>query len=196
MASIEGFGLSYNDVQTEGFYVTPVWKWMVEDISALEALIPKIYKLKEESPDGNKRSNFGGWQSLNDLHHRAEFKDFTQMLLNVAEIQIHNHPWECTELWANINSPGAGNNVHMHEGVISGTVWLQCDTEKSGGLVFVDPRIRSKMSGQIGSLLFQTNNKGYQPVVGMGVLFPVWLEHYVMENKDDKDRISMSFNLI
>ena len=84
-------GLNYKDVQTEGFYVTPVWKWMVEDISALEALIPKIYKLKEESPDGNKRSNFGGWQSLNDLHHRAEFKDFTQMLLNVAEIQIHNY---------------------------------------------------------------------------------------------------------
>ena len=189
-------GLNYKDVVSEGFYTTPVWKWMIEDISALEALIPVLYKLKEENPDGNQRSNFGGWQSLDDLHQRPEFKDFTQMLLNIAEVQIHNHPWECIGLWAGINPPGAGNNVHMHEGVLSGTVWLQCDTEKSGGLAFCDPRIRSKMSGQRGSLLFQTNNKGYLPVVGMGVLFPVWLEHYVMENKDDKDRVSMSFNLI
>ena len=191
-----GTGLNYKDVQTEGFYVVPVWKWMIEDISALEALIPVLYKLKEKNPDGNQRSNFGGWQSLDDLHQQPEFKDFTQMLLNIAEVQIHNHPWECIGLWAGINPPGAGNNVHMHEGVLSGTVWLQCDTEKSGGLAFLDPRIRSKMSGQRGSLLFQTNNKGYLPVVGMGVLFPVWLEHYVMENKDDKDRISMSFNLV
>ena len=52
------------------------------------------------------------------------------------------------------------------------------------------------MSGQRGSVLFQTNNKGYHPIVGMGVMFPVWLEHFVMENKDDKDRVSMSFNLV
>ena len=189
-------GLNYKDIQTEGFYITPVWKWMIEDISALEALIPVLYKLKEEVPDGNQRSNFGGWQSPDDLHLRPEFKEFTQMLLNIAEVQIHNHPWECIGLWAGINPPGAGNNVHMHDGVLSGTVWLQCDSEKSGGLIFVDPRIRSEMSGQRGSFLFETNNRGYHPVVGIGVMFPSWLEHYVMENKDDKDRISLSFNLV
>ena len=122
-------GLNYKDVQSEGFYTTPVWKWMIEDISALEALIPVLYKLKEENPDGNQRSNFGGWQSPDDLHLRPEFKDFTQMLLNIAEVQIHNHHWDCIGLWAGINPPGGGNNVHMHEGVLSGTVWLQCDTE-------------------------------------------------------------------
>ena len=141
-------GLNYTDVTTEGFYTTPVWKWMVEDIPALEALIPMIYKVKEENPEGNTRSNFGGWQSPDDLHRRPEFKDFAQMLLNIAEVQIQNHPWQCIGLWAGINPPGAGNNVHMHEGVFSGTVWLQCETEKSGGLAFVDPRVRSKLSGQ------------------------------------------------
>ena len=189
-------GLNYKDVQTEGFYVVPVWKWVVEDLSALETLIPIIYKLKEENHDGNQRLNFGGWQSLDDLHQKPEFKDFVQMIMNIAEVQIHNQSWECIGLWANINPPGAGNLVHMHEGVLSGTVWLQCDSEKSGGLVFVDPRIRSEMSGQRGSFLFETNNRGYHPIVGMGVLFPIWLEHYVMENKDDKDRISLSFNLV
>ena len=189
-------GLNYKDVTYEGFYVTPVWKWMIEDISALESLIPILYDIKEQNPEGNNKSNFAGWQSSADLHQRLEFKDFTQMLLNIAKFNIDKRPWECNGLWAGINPPGAGNNVHMHEGVLSGTVWLQCDTEKSGGLAFCDPRIRSQMSGQRGSLLFQTNNKGYLPVVGMGVLFPVWLEHYVMENKDDKDRVSMSFNLV
>ena len=188
--------LNYTDVATEAFYVTPVWKWMISDIKELQELIPILYKLKEEFPEGNVRSNFGGWQSPDDLHQRPEFKEFTQMLLNIAEVQIHNHPWQCVGLWVNINPPGAGNNVHQHEGVLSGTVWLQCDSETSGGLAFVDPRIRSKMSGERGAYLFQTNNKGYHPVVGMGVMFPCWLEHFVMENKDDKDRISLSFNLV
>ena len=51
------------------------------------------------------------------------------------------------------------------------------------------------MSGQRGSLIFGTNNKGYHPIDGMGVLFPVGLS-FVLENKDDKDRISISFNLV
>ena len=60
-------------------------------------------------------------------------------------MNVDSQAWGCAGLWANINPPGAGNNVHLHEGVISGAVWLQCDTEKSGGLAFVDPRIRSKL---------------------------------------------------
>ncbi len=189
-------GLNYHDVATEGFYVTPVWKWMVSDIEKLKELVPVLYKIKEENPEGNSRSNFASWQSPDDLHLRPEFKDLVQMLLNISEVQIQNHPWDCIGMWANINPPGGGNNVHMHEGVLSGTVWLQVDPDLSGGLVFVDPRIRSKMSGQRGSLLFGTNNKGYHPVDGMGVLFPAWFEHFVLENKDDKDRISISFNLV
>ena len=192
----ENPALNYESVATEGFYTTPVWKWMVSDIEKLQKLIPTIYKIKEEFPDGNVRSNFGGWQSPDDLHNRPEFKELTQMLLNIAEVQIHNHPWTCIGMWSGINPPGAGNNIHLHEGVLSGTVWLQCDPEKSGGLAFVDPRIRSRLSGDRGSFLFATNNKGYHPVVGMGVLFPIWLEHFVMENKDDKDRVSISFNLV
>ena len=189
-------GLNYQDVTTEGFYVTPVWKWMVSDIEKLKELIPVLYKIKEENPEGNNRSNFASWQSPDDLHLRPEFKDLVQMLLNISEVQIQNHPWDCIGMWANINPPGGGNNVHMHEGVLSGTVWLQADPDLSGGLVFVDPRIRSKMSGQRGSFLFGTNNKGYHPIDGMGVLFPAWFEHFVLENKDDKDRISISFNLV
>ena len=193
---ISNSGLNYQDVTTEGFYVTPVWKWMVSDIEKLKELIPVLYKIKEENPEGNNRSNFASWQSPDDLHLRPEFKDLVQMLLNISEVQIQNHPWDCIGMWANINPPGGGNNVHMHEGVLSGTVWLQVDPDLSGGLVFVDPRIRSKMSGQRGSFLFGTNNKGYHPIDGMGVLFPAWFEHFVLENKDDKDRISISFNLV
>ena len=169
---------------------------MVSDIEKLKELVPVLYKIKEENPEGNNRSNFASWQSPDDLHLRPEFKELVQMLLNISEVQIHNHPWDCIGMWANINPPGGGNNVHMHEGVLSGTVWLQADPDLSGGLVFVDPRIRSKMSGQRGSFLFGTNNKGYHPIDGMGVLFPAWFEHFVLENKDDKDRISISFNLV
>ena len=55
----ENPALNYESVATEGFYTTPVWKWMVSDIEKLQKLIPTIYKIKEEDPEGNIRSNFG-----------------------------------------------------------------------------------------------------------------------------------------
>ena len=45
-------------LQQKDFYVTPVWKWMVSDIEKLKELIPVLYKIKEENPEGNNRSNF------------------------------------------------------------------------------------------------------------------------------------------
>ena len=70
---ISNSGLNYQDVATEGFYVTPVWKWMVSDIEKLKELVPVLYKIKEENPEGNNRSNFASWQSPDDLHLRPEF---------------------------------------------------------------------------------------------------------------------------
>jgi uncharacterized protein (TIGR02466 family) len=196
IGELSNTGMNYHDVLTEAFYITPIWKWMVSDIDEMKKLIPILYEIKKENPEGNSRSNFGSWQSPDDLHIRPEFKNFVDMLLNIAEVQIQNQPWQCIGMWAGINPKGGGNNVHLHEGVLSGTVWLQVNTDLSGGLAFCDPRIRSKMSGQRGMTLFGTNNKGYHPVDGMGVLFPAWFEHFVLENKDDKDRISISFNLV
>ena len=44
---ISNSGLNYQDVATEGFYVTPVWKWMVSDIEKLKELVPVLYKIKD-----------------------------------------------------------------------------------------------------------------------------------------------------
>ena len=40
-----------DSIQTEGFYITPVWKWMISDMEKLQELIPTIYKIKEEVPE-------------------------------------------------------------------------------------------------------------------------------------------------
>ena len=191
-------GLNYQDVQAESFYPTPVWRFNISesDMGEIENLVLAVYEIKKQEPEGNVRSNFNSWQSPDDLHERPEFEKFTKMILNIAEVQIHNYPWQCIGMWAGINPKGGGNHVHAHEGVLSGTIWLAAETESSGGLAFIDPRIRSKMSGARGNFLFSTSNKGYHPVPGAGVIFPAWLEHFVFENKSEEERISISFNLM
>ena len=106
IGELSNTGMNYHDVLTEAFYITPIWKWMVSDIDEMKKLIPILYEIKKENPEGNSRSNFGSWQSPDDLHIRPEFKNFVDMLLNIAEVQIQNQPWQCIGMWAGINPKG------------------------------------------------------------------------------------------
>ena len=192
----DGGAAIYDELQVEPFYPVPVWKWIIPDEDVIKRTLEAVLKIRNDGMESQARSNFNGWQSSDDLHHRDEFKEITNMLLNIGETQVHPSSWECIGMWAGINGKGAGNHVHYHEGVLSGTIWLKSESNQTGGLVFIDPRTRHPLSGPKGKEIFQTNNKGYFPQVGMGVMFPSWLEHFVQANETDTERVSLSFNLV
>jgi uncharacterized protein (TIGR02466 family) len=102
-----------------------------------------------------------------------------------------------TECWAVVNGKYGSNQYHQHpHAIISGVYYVQTQ-EKSGALIFRDPRpVAAMMAPPITQRSAWTElTRAYQPQAGRMLLFPSWLEHGVGTNESDEDRIAISFNI-
>ena len=162
-----------------------------------DSIIEELYKIKKEDPKGIIRSNVKGYHTdfilgnLRDTLYAGLFHVLKDNPLNKVLDKDH------VSFWGMINSPGSSNKLHSHIkgnkafipptmqnirdgfGTFSGVFYLQVP-ENSGNLVFVD------RDGQ---------EYVCEPKVGKLVTFPGSLKHYVEENKSNRDRISISFNI-
>lgn len=138
-----------------------------------------------------RKSNFGGWQSSDNIHLMSEFQPLAKSILEFATPILKNYIDELATLqsmWANTNFKHSYNGHHTHEGWLSGVVYLQTPAN-CGRLIFTNPAIRSERH------IIRDSNYPVVPVVLGCILFPSWLEHYVEPNQSDQPRISLSFNI-
>jgi hypothetical protein len=61
----------------------------------------------------------------------------------------------------------------------------------AGDLVLVDPRIRASVAPLKG----QKSNAMFTPKSGVAIMFPSFLEHYVLPFKGEGVRISIAYNI-
>ncbi len=156
-------------------------------------MINEIYKLAA-APNTIKKSNYGGWQSDVDLYNNPVFsplcehvKDVCCRVFDVKGVKFH-------QMWACINKKHDQNLIHSHSNAfnLSGVFYLQVPKE-SGDIVFRDPR-----PGAIHApdRIFNYGDSEYFiPFDNLVIMFPSYLEHFVLPNKNDEDRISMSFDI-
>jgi uncharacterized protein (TIGR02466 family) len=103
-----------------------------------------------------------------------------------------------TAMWANINPPGAKHSVHSHpNNFLSGVYYVQCDA-KANAIRFHDPRPQSEviMPPRLQQNVYNTNIIELETKPGRLVVFPAWLKHDVPTNLSERERISVSFNLM
>ena len=97
--------------------------------------------------------------------------------------------------WSVILREGDVSKPHTHPGAqLSGVYYVSThdDLMRGGGeLVLADPRIRATVSPVVG----QKSNALFQPKNGITVLFPSFLEHYVLPFKGSGERISIAYNM-
>jgi uncharacterized protein (TIGR02466 family) len=102
------------------------------------------------------------------------------------------------DVWINLNHPNATSMPHKHPNhLFSGVYYVKCDNPST--IDFFNPI--SEHQWVVNNPIIGARNEfnsqyiSVEPVVGKVVLFPSWLMHSVRPSLNDKDRISIAFNV-
>ena len=176
-------------------YGTPLWCRDLDHLNN-EDIISYTHGLMKTTKTVIK-SNRGGWQS--DLLNPTEFNPLFESVFEVVksiEFTPTIEKMDVAQCWINVNKKHDWNIIHQH-GLyhISGTYYVQVP-ENSGSFVIRDPRL-----GAIGSLFYIERFGGgefrwFDPREGLLVMFPSFVDHMVEPSQSDKERISLSFDLL
>jgi uncharacterized protein (TIGR02466 family) len=143
------------------------------------------------------------WQTEQNLHEAEEFSELMSYVSTMSKsildfTKIVYDDFRITGCWANIAAKGGSHIAHTHpNNYLSGVYYVQ--TQKGANhIVFDDPRSqRSVISPRVSELNETNANKVILPVEeGLLLVFPSWLVHSVGFNTSDKERISVSFNIM
>jgi len=171
-------------------FQTPIWGYILncENYHAYN-YIEMLEELEKTEPS-QRKSNFGGYQTRDDIHTEGVMREFVNLTTKIAnDIGFHYKApkLKMISMWGNINYNKDFNGAHTHEGILSGVFYLEVP-ENSGNLIFCNPAVRSHDS------VFRSKDYMVKPEKFACIFFPSWLEHYVEPSKSDKRRISLSFN--
>jgi uncharacterized protein (TIGR02466 family) len=155
---------------------------------------------------GNILSNEGGWQSKNlNFNENLEINKLVTEIENrslevLKKYDLNkNYKTFVQNIWININKKGDFNIPHVHPGsFFSGVFYVNCN-ENSGNIVFENPSIGFEYfiaNNEIEKINnYNSGRMHHVPQNNKLVIFPGYLNHYVEPNKNNEERISISFNI-
>lgn len=193
------------EIVTRPLFPSLVWTTLFDDREDFNASIVELARrMREKDPKGVANTNQEGWQSPNILQTLDEFAEMNRRILEVcsriAESQnflpgvTYRH-----QAWVNISPPGASNKVHIHPNChLSGVYYVSLQAPECGSIFFRDPRVAASMlRPPIGQEThFTATEVRMRPEEGRMYVFPAWLEHGVEVNRSDRERVSISFNVL
>ena len=171
----------------------------------IDSLIEFCYEMKRKNEEGVEISNIGGWQSNNVINEtHTEFVKLKNKIEDAANIYHHDiqlkkiYEQKIDNIWVNINQKGHSNEIHNHAfSILSGAFYLT--KGESAPIVFEHPFKDINIHYWHPSIIEEWNgaNSGHLRIIpepNQLIIFPAWLWHKVLPNKEDTDRISLSFN--
>lgn len=193
------------EIVTRPLFPSLVWTTLFDDRESFNAkLLELASRMRKRDPGGVANTNMEGWQSPNTLQSLDEFAEMNRRILDVcrriAESQnflpgvTYRH-----QAWVNISPPGASNKIHVHPNChLSGVYYVSLKAPECGSIFFRDPRVAgTMMRPPIGQEThFTATEVRMRPEEGRMYVFPAWLEHGVEVNRSDRDRVSISFNVL
>ena len=167
------------------------------DCKKLETL---AYEEQKKDTIGRCKSN-NGYQT-NDLDFNIYKFLFDEVSKHAEEFfKCFNHKVDLKYLnaWINISGNKDFNRLHNHQqSIISGVVYIRVP-DNSGNIIFENPNLAIEYVHPTEELTSLNNYNSpewfIKSIAGEILMFPSYLRHYVQENKSNKDRISLSFNL-
>ena len=183
----------------------PIFKYQIDNYKKInEELIKYIYGLHNNDNVGVKKSNINGWHSKPfDLKDDIPNKFYSHINSYIKDV-FNKYGWEyidtkvvCTSMWAIINKKGNFNIEHTHPNNYLSAAYYVKAPEKAGRFVIENPLSVARHSYPAHATKTEYNIKAAALDIEEGdlLLFPAYLPHKVNENKSDKDRIVISFNV-
>ena len=193
---------------TEHWFSTPIYYNIVDNVDEVQKEFHQImenisfHKTSRMNWDKNSAAFSNGYNEgenflnkynpslfLNELQKNLflYFKD-----LNFCPVR-HNVDVVIKDSWLTRTQKNEYHHRHLHScSEISGVYYIK--TNGNEGSINFHPPSKTLFSSRI--FLNQTKEIDYEPMVGRLILFPSLIEHHVISNQTDDDRISLSFNII
>jgi uncharacterized protein (TIGR02466 family) len=200
--------------EVRSYFPTPVIIATLPDAETVNAELKRIILERERKDEGVQHSNLGGWQSSWDFDTWGGLgaKNLLDAARNLATRLTSDRSgkqvriaWK-TNVWANVNRRGHGNEFHTHPGAYwSGTYYVDDggagdDRELGGAFEIQDPRgvAPAMYAPHLGFAMPGGQSAGASELIfpksGQFVLFPSWLAHGVRPYEGSRERISIAFN--
>jgi uncharacterized protein (TIGR02466 family) len=200
--------------EVRSYFATPVIIATIADADAINAELKRIILERERQDEGVHHSNLGGWQSNWDFEtwggsNARTILDAARNLATRLTSDRAGKPvriaWK-TNVWANVNRRGHGNEFHTHPGAYwSGTYYVDDggigdDHELGGAFEIQDPRgvAPAMYAPTLGFAMPGGHSAGASELIfpksGQFLLFPSWLAHAVRPYHGQRERISVAFN--
>lgn len=187
-------------------FATPLLRRHMPGAPAINPGLRAAILARAASEPGVRISNKGGWQSKTDLldwpqQEIATLKGWiVEAVRTMAALspELRNRAPGTSVFkaygWANVNRTHDYNLLHVHpDSHWSGVYYVDAGDEGAGGAIqFADPRPMARAMPVPGFNFDRALTVA--PATGLMLLFPSWLEHWVMPYAGTRERISIAFN--
>ena len=191
--------LNYNSIN---LFPTIIHQFDVNGFDEIQnQLIDYAYNLRKED-EGVCISNYGGWQS-NCFYVENEDDMLHHFIINcLAGFPVIDESFNIkVDAWVNINKPGDYNIKHNHPTAdLAGVLYIKCPEDC--GVIQFDCPTAFQSHNELHSYIDDFKNQNnlfhcfyFKPTEGRILVFPSHLNHQVLQNKSNEDRISVSFNI-
>jgi uncharacterized protein (TIGR02466 family) len=180
-----------------------VWKIQInaELHDAMDAkILAALERIRRDLPELGPGQ---GWQSDTTLHELEEFRDLISYINNAAQsvlrfLRIGYNAFEITGCWATVLAKGAVHKAHSHPNNFLSGVYYVRTHPGTDTINFHDPRSQTGIIRPPVVELTADNTDQIVVTVKNGALliFPAYLQHSVDANMSEKERISISFNIM
>ena len=175
----------------------------MDNVKLYECFPTMIYEFKSglSNSDHNLMLKYlaPGLGTENDLQILSYFKPLKDKILEVSKYILKNNEYiyekiEITNMWANQMGDKDIHAPHTHSNNFLSGVYYLLSSKDTAPIHFFDPRPQaSVLVPRKKPNWYNSNMIQFDSVIGIGMIFPSWLQHWVPQNKDN--RISISWNV-
>lgn len=187
----------------QNLFATPVWVIDFEP-AVYQPLNARIIRHLDSLIGMRPAVDVGA--TLQTDHNIHEFDEFADLVVQINKgtaavlefLDIDYKKFEITGCWTNINPKGGVNKPHIHpNNFLSGVYYVQTQPG-ADSIIFSDPRPQASvvLPPNHSENAYSGNEVSFDAVEGRLIVFPSWLTHGVPANRSDRNRISVSFNIM